>query len=92
MEFNEEDGHWRVTIDLADGKINLVLYCSIFIFICPFCKGIYHYQYKVVTKSWFEQEPEQALPEYKNDEAKSKIDSLSFILSDKYFILSCGRK
>jgi hypothetical protein len=25
-----------------------------------------------VTKSWFEPEPEPALPEYKNDENKSK--------------------
>jgi pullulanase/glycogen debranching enzyme len=30
--------------------------------------GIYHYQYKVVTKSWFEPEPELALPEDKDDE------------------------
>jgi hypothetical protein len=28
MELNEEDGHWRVTIDLADGKIH-------FIFVLP---------------------------------------------------------
>jgi len=51
MELNEEDGHWRTTLDLPD--------------------GIYHYQFKVVTKSWFEPEPEPALPEYKNDENKT---------------------
>jgi hypothetical protein len=36
--------------------------------------GIYHYQYKVVTKSWFEPEPEPALPDYTDDENKSKTD------------------
>lgn len=51
MELNEEDGHWRVTVDLAD--------------------GIYHYQFKVVTKSWFEEEPEPALPDYKDDDTKT---------------------
>ncbi|CAF2944680.1 unnamed protein product [Rotaria sp. Silwood2] len=55
MEFNEEDGHWRVTMDLPD--------------------GIYHYQYKVVTKSWFEPEPESALPEYNNDETKTSEEN-----------------
>ncbi len=70
MELNEQDGHWRATVDLADGKINLLLFSFSF----AFCKGIYHYQYKVITKSWFEQEPEPALPEYKNDETKSNID------------------
>jgi hypothetical protein len=25
MELNEEDGHWHVTIDLADGKIHFIL-------------------------------------------------------------------
>ncbi|CAF0732377.1 unnamed protein product [Adineta steineri] len=33
--------------------------------------GIYHYQYKIVTKSWFEPEPEPALPDYTNDETKT---------------------
>lgn len=28
MELNEEDGHWRVTIDLADGKIYFILVLS----------------------------------------------------------------
>ncbi|CAF0807602.1 unnamed protein product [Adineta ricciae] len=51
MELNPDDGHWRVTLDLAD--------------------GIYHYQFKVVTRSWFEAEPEPALPDYVNDETKS---------------------
>jgi 1,4-alpha-glucan branching enzyme len=51
MVLDEKDGHWRVTLDLAD--------------------GIYHYQYKVVTKSWFEEEPEPALPDYKDDETKT---------------------
>lgn len=36
-----------------------------------FSSGIYHYQFKIVTKSWFEPEPQPALPEYKNDENKS---------------------
>ncbi|CAF0788075.1 unnamed protein product [Rotaria sp. Silwood1] len=30
--------------------------------------GIYHYQYKIQTKSWFEQEPEPALPNYDDDD------------------------
>ncbi|CAF0785050.1 unnamed protein product, partial [Didymodactylos carnosus] len=30
--------------------------------------GIYHYQFKIVTKSWFEAEPEPALPDYEHDE------------------------
>ncbi|CAF0732391.1 unnamed protein product [Adineta steineri] len=51
MKLNEQDGYWRVTLDLAD--------------------GIYHYQYKIVTKSWFEPEPEPALPDYTNDETKT---------------------
>ncbi|CAF1326036.1 unnamed protein product [Adineta ricciae] len=33
--------------------------------------GIYHYQFKVVTRSWFEVEPEPALPDYIDDETKS---------------------
>ncbi|CAF3877089.1 unnamed protein product [Adineta steineri] len=32
--------------------------------------GIFHYQFKIVTKSWFEQEPEPALPNYEDDEYK----------------------
>ncbi|UJR36722.1 hypothetical protein I4U23_029438 [Adineta vaga] len=51
MELNQDDGHWRVTLDLPD--------------------GIYHYQYKVVTKSWFEPEPEPALPDYTDDDTKT---------------------
>ncbi|CAF1129819.1 unnamed protein product [Rotaria sordida] len=30
--------------------------------------GIFHYQFKIQTKSWFEQEPEPALPNYDDDE------------------------
>ena len=36
-----------------------------------FALGIYHYQYKVITRSWFEKEPEPALPLYNQDETKS---------------------
>ncbi|CAF4192790.1 unnamed protein product, partial [Rotaria magnacalcarata] len=36
-----------------------------------FSSGIYHYQFKVVTESWFEQELEPALPENKYDEDKT---------------------
>ncbi|CAF2973932.1 unnamed protein product [Rotaria sp. Silwood2] len=32
--------------------------------------GIFHYQFKIQTKSWFEQEPEPALPNYDDDEYK----------------------
>ncbi|CAF3325386.1 unnamed protein product [Rotaria socialis] len=32
--------------------------------------GIFHYQFKVQTKSWFEKEPEPALPDYDDDEFK----------------------
>jgi len=32
--------------------------------------GIFHYQFKVQTKSWFEQEPEPALPNYDDEEYK----------------------
>jgi hypothetical protein len=31
MKLNEEDGHWRVTIDLADGKIHFILFLCVFI-------------------------------------------------------------
>ncbi|CAF1048926.1 unnamed protein product [Rotaria sordida] len=37
--------------------------------------GIYHYQYKVVTKSWFEPEPEPAVPEYNIDETKTSEEN-----------------
>ncbi|CAF2698604.1 unnamed protein product [Rotaria sp. Silwood2] len=30
--------------------------------------GIYHYQFKIQTKSWFEQDPEPALPNYDDDD------------------------
>ena len=64
MEKDESDGYFRATVDLAD--------------------GIFHYQFKskphradsnlifcaVQTKSWFEQEPEPALPNYDDDEFK----------------------
>ncbi|CAF1567249.1 unnamed protein product [Rotaria sordida] len=68
MELNQEDGYWRATLDLPDGKICLFIFTK-FEFCFP--KGIYHYQYKVVTKSWFEPEPEPAVPEYNNDETKT---------------------
>jgi len=29
MELNEEDGYWRVTIDLADGTINFIFFLNI---------------------------------------------------------------
>jgi hypothetical protein len=29
MELNEEDGYWRVTIDLADGNINFIPFFNI---------------------------------------------------------------
>ncbi|UJR13906.1 hypothetical protein I4U23_000912 [Adineta vaga] len=32
--------------------------------------GIFHYQFKIQTKSWFETEPEPALPNYDDDEFK----------------------
>jgi len=32
------------------------------------CSGIYHYQYKIVTKSWFEPVPTPALPDNTHDE------------------------
>ncbi|CAF4934064.1 unnamed protein product [Rotaria sp. Silwood1] len=32
--------------------------------------GIYHYQFKIQTKSWFEEEPEPALPNYDDEEYK----------------------
>ncbi|CAF0930610.1 unnamed protein product [Adineta steineri] len=32
--------------------------------------GIFHYQFKIETKSWFEQEPEPALPNYDDEEYK----------------------
>jgi hypothetical protein len=78
MELNEEDGYWRVTIDLADGNINFILLLLFLMFVWFFYQGIYHYQYKVVTKSWFEEEPEPALPDNADDESKSK----------RYFCLS----
>ncbi|CAF0760794.1 unnamed protein product [Didymodactylos carnosus] len=37
--------------------------------------GIYHYQFKIVTKSWFEAEPEPALPDYENDEQYNEMTS-----------------
>jgi hypothetical protein len=42
-------------------------------------EGIYHYQYKVVTKSWFEEEPEPAVPDCTDDETKSKNICLDVI-------------
>jgi len=82
MELNEEDGYWRATIDLADGNINFILLLLLFFNVSLiFYKGIYHYQYKVVTKSWFEEEPEPALPDNADDESKGKI---YFCLSFRY--------
>ncbi len=81
MKLNEEDGYWRVTIDLADGNINFIILLLFFMWLLIFYQGIYHYQYKIITKSWFEQEPEPALPVYKNDETKSKIYLLIFFYS-----------
>jgi 1,4-alpha-glucan branching enzyme len=37
--------------------------------------GIFHYQFKIQTKSWFEQEPEPALPNYDDDEFKELTDA-----------------
>ncbi|CAF1562619.1 unnamed protein product [Rotaria magnacalcarata] len=66
MELNEDDGHWRVTVDTPDDEIY-----SFHLNLCfHFSSGIYHYQFKVVTESWFEQELEPALPENKYDEDK----------------------
>ncbi|CAF2005740.1 unnamed protein product [Rotaria magnacalcarata] len=66
MELNEDDGHWRVTVDTPDDEIY-----SFHLNLCfHFSSGIYHYQFKVVTESWFEQELEPALPEKKYDEDK----------------------
>ena len=75
MELNQQDGYWRVTLDLADGKISSSSSSSSYSipFSFDFYSGIYHYQYKIVTKSWFEPEPEPALPDYTNDETKSKL-------------------
>ncbi len=80
MELNEKDGHWRATLDLADGKIIVKL--PLFLLFNLF-KGIYHYQYKVVTKSWFEEEPEPALPDITNDETKSETNLYSIFRSLK---------
>jgi hypothetical protein len=58
-------------------------------FVWFFYQGIYHYQYKIITKSWFASEPEPALPEYKSDENKSKIYLLIFLFFlTKPFLLS----
>ena len=43
-------------------------------------KGIYHYQYKIITKSWFAEEPEPALPDYTNDKTKSKQMFIHFFV------------
>ena len=91
MELNEEDGHWRATVDLADGKILFIFTLLLYLFI--YYQGIYHYQYKVVTKSWFEEEPEPALPDYTDDETKSRVFFYLFmkLLNDLCFS-SNGRK
>ncbi|CAF3855557.1 unnamed protein product [Rotaria magnacalcarata] len=69
MELNEDDGHWRVTVDTPDDEIY-----SFHLNLCfHFSSGIYHYQFKVVTESWFEQELEPALPEKKYDEDKTNV-------------------
>ncbi|UJR33292.1 hypothetical protein I4U23_020743 [Adineta vaga] len=36
--------------------------------------GIFHYQFKIQTKSWFEQEPEPALPNYDDDAYKEMTE------------------
>ncbi|CAF5221616.1 unnamed protein product [Rotaria magnacalcarata] len=71
MELNEDDGHWRVTVDTPDDEIY-----SFHLNLCfHFSSGIYHYQFKVVTESWFEQELEPALPEKKYDEDKTSEEN-----------------
>ncbi|CAF1572472.1 unnamed protein product, partial [Didymodactylos carnosus] len=37
---------------------------------------IYHYQFKVITKSWFEAEPDPALPVYHRDETKKENEKM----------------
>lgn len=89
MEKDESDGYFRATVDLAD--------------------GIFHYQFKstnksliqsldiflslVQTKSWFEQEPEPAVPNYEDDEYKElSMNAHSFALMMKSLLFSSRRK
>jgi hypothetical protein len=55
--------------------------------------GIYHYQYKIITQSWFEKEPEPAVLDYINGEIHREC--LSFFSSLFYtqsFFVQCQMK
>ncbi len=55
-------------------------------------KGIYHYQYKIITKSWFAEELEPTLPDYINDETKSETNFYAgfYYLKQMFLSFSVG--
>lgn len=72
MEKDESDGYFRATVDLADGIFHyqfksMKMFFSIVS--TKFSRSVY-FVILVQTKSWFEKEPEPALPNYDDDEYK----------------------
>ena len=73
MEKDESDGYFRATVDLADGIFHYQFKSNEFLF-----KSIEIFSFIVQTKSWFEQEPEPALPNDDDDEFKEMSKGENF--------------
>lgn len=74
MEKDESDGYFRATVDLADGIFHYQFKSKKRV---DFERTVSHVVFDrlVQTKSWFEQEPEPALPNYEDDEYKEMSKS-----------------
>lgn len=73
MEKDESDGYFRATVDLADGIFHYQFKSKDYLFI-----SMKIFLFIVQTKSWFEQEPEPALPNDDDDEFKEMSKRKSF--------------
>lgn len=67
MEKDESDGYFRATVDLADGIFHYQ-FKSKSLLSNSFTLEENKVFFLVQTKSWFEKEPEPALPNYDDDE------------------------